>query len=256
MSLTADQEKLKQSFLASGEQWTQSWQNILTLDQAYFSAYLKLRQVPTNKKHLPPKLQELILLSIDASCTHLFRPGVEAHTAAALAAGATKEEIMEVLEMTSVLGVHAVNVGVPLLTQVLQEDSMQSSTAPPAFNAEQERLKDSFIAQRGYWHGSWDPVLALSPAFFEAYTAFSSVPFQPGHSVLSPKEKELIYVAIDCATTHLYVVGLKLHIRNAIRHGATPEEVMETFELAALMGVHTVQLGADVLTEELKKREG
>ena len=63
--------------------------------------------------------------------------------------------------------------------------------------------------------------------------------------------KELVYCAIDCATTHLYVPGLKLHIRNAIRYGASAAEVMEVFELAALMGVHTVMAGADVLVGEL-----
>ena len=54
---------------------------------------------------------------------------------------------------------------------------------------------------------------------------------------LSPKVKEFVYIAIDCATTHLYVPDLKLHIRNAVRLGATPEEAMEVFELASLMGV-------------------
>ena len=78
------------------------------------------------------------------------------------------------------------------------------------------------------------------------------MPFQQGtHSYLDAKTRELIYCAIDSATTHLYAPGLKLHIRNAMEHGATPEEIVEVFELAALMGVHTVQKGADVLMEEL-----
>ncbi len=68
--------------------------------------------------------------------------------------------------------------------------------------------------------------------------------------------KEFVYCAIDCATTHLYVPGLKLHIRNAIRYGATAEEVMEVFELASLMGVHTMMAGADVLVEEMGKAAG
>ena len=43
---------------------------------------------------------------------------------------------------------------------------------------------------------------------------------------LSAKLKELVYIAIDCATTHLYVPGLKLYIRNVVRLGASKEEVM------------------------------
>lgn len=40
-------------------------------------------------------------------------------------------------------------------------------------------------------------------------------------------------IAIDCAMAHLNVPGLKLHIRNAVRLGAS-REVMEVFELASL----------------------
>jgi hypothetical protein len=47
------------------------------------------------------------------------------HTAAALAAGATLGEVMEMLELTSALGVHAINVGVPLLTEVLVEEGLR-----------------------------------------------------------------------------------------------------------------------------------
>ena len=41
---------------------------------------------------------------------------------------------------------------------------------------------------------------------------------------------------------------------NALRLGASTEEVMEVFELAALMGVHTVMMGADALTKESQKQ--
>jgi alkylhydroperoxidase/carboxymuconolactone decarboxylase family protein YurZ len=58
---------------------------------------------------------------------------------------------------------------------------------------------------------------------------------ETGTSLL-PKVKELVYIAIDCTTMQLYVPGLKLHIRNAVRLGATPEEAMEVFEMASLMG--------------------
>lgn len=100
-----------------------------------------------------------------------------------------------------------------------------------------------------YWSKSWDPVVRLSPDFFEAYTNFSSVPFKDGHNALDAKTKELIYVAIDCSTTHLFQVGLKLHIQNAMKYGATEYEIMEVFELAALMGVQTTLLGTNALRE-------
>ena len=57
-------------------------------------------------------------------------------------------------------------------------------------------------------------LLELAPDLFEAYVEFSSVPWKTG--TLEPKVKEMIYIAFDAAATHLYVPGLKLHLRNAV----------------------------------------
>lgn len=253
MALSSDHKQLKNDLIATGEPWSETWQNILTLDPSYFKAYLALRRVPTDKQRLSRKTQELILLAMDASCTHLYEPGVRAHTAAALQAGATKEEIMETLECTSVLGVHAVTAGVPCLQEVVREMGKESKASSEALDTERQALKDDFVQRRGYWSTSWPPVLQLSPGFFKAYTDYSGVPFEEGHRAVDAKTKELIYCAIDCATTHLYLPGLKIHIWNAINYGASEEEIMEVFELAALMGAQTVRMGADVLVQEMEK---
>jgi alkylhydroperoxidase/carboxymuconolactone decarboxylase family protein YurZ len=63
----------------------------------------------------------------------------------------------------------------------------------------------------------------------------------------------LVYIAIDCSTTHLYGYGLKTHVRNATRLGATPEVIIEAYELAALMGVQTLLMGVPVLKAALTK---
>ena len=116
----------------------------------------------------------------------------------------------------------------------------------------QKQLKEQFIKERGYWsEGIWEPVLKLDPDFFEAYLNFSAVPWRNG--TLPPKIKELIYVAIDASTTHLYEPGLRLHISNALKYGATKEEIMEVFEMVSVLGIHTCTMGVPVLMEELKK---
>jgi len=250
--LADEQQRLKDALIATGTQWNQRWHNILILDPAYFSAYLRLRSVPLKRQRLSRKVQELILLAIDSSCTHLYEPGIRAHTAAALNEGATQEQIMETLELTSSVGVHAVNVGVPLLREVVQEMGRKVDTK--SLTADQESLKARFQTQRGYWSPAWDEVLAINPEFFAAYTEFSSVPFREGHSHLSGKTKELIFCAVNASPSHLYASGLKTHMRNAIEKGATQEEVMEVLELAALVGAQTVMRGADVLVQELSER--
>ncbi len=119
-------------------------------------------------------------------------------------------------------------------------------------NEKQKQLKEKFIAERGYWsEGIWEPVLKIDPDFFEAYLNFSAVPWKKG--VLPPKIKELIYIAIDAATTHLYEPGLRQHISNAFKYGATKEEIMEVFEVVSVLGIHTCTMGVPILMEELKK---
>jgi len=119
----------------------------------------------------------------------------------------------------------------------------------------QKQLKERFIAERGYWsEGLWDQVLRLDVDFFEAYLNFSAVPWKKG--VLPPKIKELIYTAIDAATTHLYEPGLRQHISNALKYGATKEEIMEVFELVSVLGIHSCTMGVPILMEELKKVGG
>ncbi len=77
------------------------------------------------------------------------------------------------------LGVHAVNVGVPLLSEVLEEEGLaRPGASSVGLDVRREHLKSDFTKKRGYWHSTWDAVLALDPDFFEAYTDFSSHPFR------------------------------------------------------------------------------
>src|SRR4028118_1508820 len=113
----------------------------------------------------------------------------------------------------------------------------------------QHALKNEFTRVRGYWSPVWDQVLALDPDFFEAYLNFSSVPWRNG--VLEPKVREFIYIAIDASTTHLHAAGTRTHVRNALRLGATRQEVMEVLQLISVLGIHSVTDGVPILIEEM-----
>jgi alkylhydroperoxidase/carboxymuconolactone decarboxylase family protein YurZ len=61
--------------------------------------------------------------------------------------------------------------------------------------------------------------------------------------------REFIYIAFDTSATHLYRVGLKLHIENALGYGATPQEILEVMEIASVIGMQTVTTGAPILRD-------
>lgn len=102
-------EGAKQTFVdALGEgEWDESWATLSKLDPEIFEASVKLIAVPKRKQHLSPKMQSLVRLSVDCAATHLYTPGIRLHVKEAAAAGATTAEVMEVLELSSTLGIHA-----------------------------------------------------------------------------------------------------------------------------------------------------
>ena len=248
MELTDRQRRLREEFLNSRGYWNAFWDGLLALDPDFFEAYLRFSAVPWEKGVLEPKFKELIYTAIDASTTHLYLPGLRQHISNALRHGATKEEILEVFELTSVLGIHTFTEGMPIL---IEELAAAGQDARVELSDEQRRLKANFEKERGYWADFWEGLLMLDHEYFQAYLNLSAVPWRKG--VLEPKQKELIYTAIDAATTHLYLPGLRQHISNAIRYGATKEEVMEVFELTSVLGIHTCTEGVPILMEELAK---
>jgi alkylhydroperoxidase/carboxymuconolactone decarboxylase family protein YurZ len=247
MTLSSRQQEIKDEFIRVRGTWGETWQAILELDPEFLRAYTDFSAVPWRKNHLEDKVKEFIYIAVDAAATHLYLPGVRQHIKAALKLGATPQEIMEVLELTCTLGIHAMNIGVPLLVKVLEEKGLRSGPAP--LDENQERVKAEFTKTRGYWHSFWDEMLELDPEIFEAYTDFSSVPWRTG--TLEPKIKELVYIAFDTAATHLYVPGLKLHIENAVGYGATPQEILEVMEIASVLGVHAATSAAPILVAEM-----
>ena len=248
---TKTKEQLKEEFIKNRGYWSKFWEDVLELDSNFFSTYSRFSSVPSKNNALSPKIREFIYIAIDASTTHLYLPGLKLHMENALALGATRDEIMEVLELTSVLGIHTCTMGVPILMDELRKMGRGDEIDNIEYGDYEKSLKEKFIKNRGYWSPFWDDMLKLSPEFFECYLDFSSVPWRSG--TLEPKVKEFIYIAIDTATTHLHEEGARIHIRNALNYGATKEEIMEVFQCVSVLGMHALTEGGPMLRELAEK---
>jgi alkylhydroperoxidase/carboxymuconolactone decarboxylase family protein YurZ len=115
-----DREKLKQEFIERRGYWSEAWDLVLDLDADYFRSYMEL-SAGRSPKALDPKVRELVLLAVDITATHLYRPGARIHIKRALELGATPAEFMEIFELASLIGVHAVVEGALLLRACLTE---------------------------------------------------------------------------------------------------------------------------------------
>jgi len=247
--VTARAEELRARYLEQVGAWDESLDGLLELDPEFFAVYTGLAAAPwRDGGHLEPRVKELIMLAVDAAATHLHEPGIRLHIRRALDHGATAAELLEVLQLTSTMGIHSVTVGVPVLLECAGGSGRDPATPP---TARQEELKRAFAEERGYWNEFWDGVLDLDPEFFATYLEFSAHPWR--HGVLEPKVKELVYTAFDASATHMYVPGLTQHIANALGYGATRGEIMEVLELAATIGIHTFAVTMPILADELRR---
>jgi alkylhydroperoxidase/carboxymuconolactone decarboxylase family protein YurZ len=101
----------------------------------------------------------------------------------------------------------------------------------------------------GDWNPSWNLFEELDPDYLEAFLAFRAVPLRQGP--LEQKFKEMIFIAINAATTHLHGPGVRRHIQNALKAGATKAEILEVIQLTTIMGIHSMSLAAPILRDEL-----
>jgi alkylhydroperoxidase/carboxymuconolactone decarboxylase family protein YurZ len=100
--------------------WNKAWDEFQAFDPVWTEKFLDMGTLPMRSGVLDPKTIELIAIAVDASCTHLYAPGVRRHIRAALDLGVTKEEIMAVLQLVSVLGIHSCALGAPILKEELE----------------------------------------------------------------------------------------------------------------------------------------
>ena len=104
---------------ASGN-WNPDWEPFAKLDPAWTDKVIAMAITPAVSGVLDKKTIELIGIALDASCTHMYTPGVRRHIQRALKAGATKEEITAVLQLATLQGLHSMCLGGPILLEELE----------------------------------------------------------------------------------------------------------------------------------------
>jgi alkylhydroperoxidase/carboxymuconolactone decarboxylase family protein YurZ len=97
-----------------------AWDAIYEIDPLWLEEFLAMGG-DLYRSVLPVKLVELMSIAVDASCTHLYTPGIRRHIQRAFAEGVTIEEVMEVLKLCGGLGVDACELGAPILSQELAD---------------------------------------------------------------------------------------------------------------------------------------
>jgi len=117
---------------ASGN-WNPDWESFAALDADWTEKFIAMGIAPMVSGVLDAKTVEFLAIAVDASCTHMYAPGVRRHIRKALEVGATRQEITAVLQCVSVLGIHTMSLGAPILLEEL--DAMADRCAATATQA-------------------------------------------------------------------------------------------------------------------------
>jgi len=216
-------------------------------DSVWTEQYSRAFSNPWNNGILSIKTIELICIGLNSACTNMQVSSTRRHIRAALEAGATPDEILMVLKMGSVMSIHSVSLGAPIL---LEEARAADLTPVPkhATTPACDKMK-----KLGQWNIAWDPFFNLDPLWTDEVMTCAVGIYSGG--VMSPKLVELLSIAFDASITHMYSPGTRRHIKGALNAGATVEEVMEVLKVCVAFGMESCKLGSEVLAEELSQFE-
>ena len=209
----------------------------------------KMSTNPWTSGVLSRKLVELIGIAINSACTNLNPDGTRRHIRAALDAGATREEILFVLKCASVMSIHSCSLGAPILLEEAKAAGLQPAAKPQQPTPACDKMKSV-----GQWNDAWNPFYELDPVWTDEFMATGVGIY--GSGVLPPKDVELLSIAFDVSFTHMYAPGTRRHMRNALKAGATMEEIMEVLKLCVAQGVQACNLGVLILADELAQATG
>jgi len=200
-----------------------------------------------NSPHLTLRMKELVMLALHASSSSLNADAIARQVRRALAAGASETDVADVLVTIIPLANHPLYIGIPVLMEELSKAGLEAETEMPPMSGAALAIKENFVSSRGYWTPMRDTIASWMPEYFGSFINACMSPWRDGS--LTPAERELMYIAIDCSITHTYEPGMRMHIQNALRYGATRDQIMEVFQLAGLLGTEGYILGLKEMTE-------
>lgn len=181
----------------------------------------------------------LIELGCSVSVCSLDRDAIGSGIEKAFDAGATVDQIQEVIALISGLGVHSLMVSaVPVLMIAERRGVLDRS-----IDARRQELWDLHVGDDPFWNGFEEEVpgflhamLVLSPELFEGFFAYCGIPWKSG--TVRAVTKELVAMASDATPSHRFAPGFRIHLHNAIALGASKAMVRDAVEIAARTPAH------------------
>ncbi|WPU09512.1 carboxymuconolactone decarboxylase family protein [Pseudarthrobacter oxydans] len=108
-------EEAKQAFIESRGFWNSDREAIARLMPEYYKALDAVSTESWNNGKLSTKEREFVCIGIDCTVTHNYEPGLRRHIRNALDLGATRGEILEIFQLSGLLGLESYILGAKAL---------------------------------------------------------------------------------------------------------------------------------------------
>lgn len=219
--------------------WSSMFDELLFLSPEYVTRYGELSAHPGEV--LDRKFKELIHIAVDCTTTHLYHRGTRSHIRNAFDHGASLDEVLEVIILTSTIGVHSSTMGAAIVRDILDADGETE------INGTDESIEDRL----GYWSDDVAALADLDRDHLEHYANLISIAWETGP--LDPAEKHLVLLATEITPTRLNEEASRIHVENAYEAGASEADILAVIETASVTGVHALD-AVTILVEEASKR--
>ena len=165
---------------------------------------------------LGSSFQHLVWVAVDSVVTHLYPRGAGIHARVAIEQGASRRQVIETLEIATAASFRGVDTALAIVLQAATE----AGRALPSDPAAESRAR--IAAYGSAWpEEAWDMQ-------------------GPG---LGAKSRALLHLACAASPALSDQDGMRAHAAEALRHGASAEELIETVQLAQCIATHALADG-------------
>lgn len=115
-------EKLRAEMIAARGEWPEWMDQMADLGPDFVEAIANMTLEPWRSGVLAPKEREFIYLAVHCSPVTHHAPAIRRHTRRALELGATPDELVEVVQLASMINFHTCTIGMPILAEIADHE--------------------------------------------------------------------------------------------------------------------------------------
>lgn len=216
-------------------------------DRQFADVVDRLLARPYQSGALTAKVASLVCLAAESVIPEARPDRMRTVIVAAREAGASADEVLNVLEISCSLGLHSVSVGLPILLEEMDRAGLPLPEAGPRHAELREFFEVRRVRTRKL-EGLYASILQMDEEYFDARLRMIDLPWER-RDILDDEIKHLVSIAIDVVCPNLFESGIRLHVRQSLEIGVAPEAIWAVIQLASATSMRTLDVALPLFDE-------